>query len=59
MTEPKKPVTTQEMPVEEGGKSNLPDEERRKILGKLVTGAFVVPLVLLVLDGGDSITYGY
>jgi hypothetical protein len=37
----------------------IPDEERRKIIKKLATGAFVVPLVLLLLEGGKSISYGY
>ena len=59
MTEQKKPTTTEEMPTEEGRESSLPDAERRQILGKLATCAFVAPLVLLVLDGGDSITYAY
>ncbi|MCB2228010.1 MAG: hypothetical protein KQH53_15120 [Desulfarculaceae bacterium] len=59
MSEQKLPTTPGDSQVDQDRPGNLPDEDRRRILGKLVTGAFVAPLVLLVLDGGDSITYGY
>ena len=57
--ENKKPAAAPETQVKAGQESNLPDEERRRILGNLAKGAFVAPLVLLVLKGGDSINYGY
>lgn len=59
MADKEKPVAVEQSQVETDQQKDLPDEERRRILGKLATGAFVIPLVLLVLDGGDSISYGY
>ena len=36
----------------------MPDEERRKILKKLAACAFVAPVAMVLLEGGDNITYG-
>ena len=59
MTEQEKQKGANAIPKTGGQEGNIPDEERRKILGKLVKVAFVAPMVMLVLEGGDSITYGY
>lgn len=36
---------------------SIPDEERRRILKKLAACAFAAPAAMLLLDGGDNITY--
>ncbi len=37
--------------------ASMPDEERRKILKKLAACAFVAPAAMVLLEGGDSLTY--
>jgi hypothetical protein len=37
--------------------TTMPDEERRKILKKLATCAFVAPMAMVLLEGGDNLTY--
>ena len=37
--------------------ASMPDEERRKILKKLAACAFVTPAAMVLLEGGDNLTY--